>query len=79
MPAKVATDTNPVPGGGPVDASLAAGALPSRAASMAGSLPSIPRAQIPTPAMWKKFANCALRAIDVGSSKNVVCHWVPTW
>ena len=68
-----------MPGGGPVVESLTTGAFPSRAAIMAGSLPSIPRAQMPTPAMWKKEASCAFSAIDVGSSKYVVCHWVPTW
>src|SRR5665213_724243 len=65
-PANVAKVRYPVPGGGPVKVSLATGALPSSAASRAGLLSSIPRAQIPTPAMWKKSANWALRAIDVG-------------
>jgi hypothetical protein len=53
VPSKLANARNPVPGGGPVRVSLATGAFPRRAASMAGSLPSMPSAQIPTPAMWK--------------------------
>ena len=72
---------NPDPGGvrddpaltlvGPVCRSFTAGARPSRAASMAGLLPSMPKAQIPKPAMWKELANCAFMAREVGSSKNV--------
>ena len=41
---------------GPGAASLATGALPSRAATVAGSLPSMPRAQMPTPAKWLAWA-----------------------
>jgi hypothetical protein len=53
---------------------LTAGALPSRAASIDGSFPSIPRAQIPRPAMWNELASWAFIASDVGSSKYVSCH-----
>ena len=47
------------------------GALPCSAACMAGALPSMPSAQMPSPAMWYVFASCALSANDVGLSKNV--------
>jgi hypothetical protein len=64
---------------GPGVKSLAAGEFPNRAASMAGSFPSMPSAQIPTPRMWKALASSAFMAIEVGSSKYVSCHWEPTW
>ena len=54
---------------GPDDRSLTAGALPRSAASMAGSFPSMPSAQIPRPAMWNDAASWAFSASDVGSSK----------
>jgi hypothetical protein len=75
-PLQTPVEEKPVPGGplgavafGPVWRSFAAGAFPSNAASMAGSLPSMPRAQMPTPAAWYEFASCALSAREVGSSK----------
>jgi hypothetical protein len=46
---------------------------------MAGLLPSIPSAQIPNPAMWNESASLAFNASDVGLSKKVSCHCVPTW
>ncbi len=46
---------------------------------MAGALPSMPIAQMPSPAMWYVSASCALSANDVGLSKNVWCHCDPTW
>ena len=52
-PAKVAKVRNPLPGGGPFSVSLATGALPNSAVNRVELVPSMPSAQIPTPAMWK--------------------------
>ena len=46
---------------------------------MAGLFPSMPKAQMPSPAMWNVLASWAFSARDVGLSKYVSCHWVPTW
>ena len=54
---------------GPGAKSLTAGDWPNSAASIAGSFPSIPKAQIPIPRIWNELANWAFRAKDVGSSK----------
>jgi hypothetical protein len=64
---------------GPAGPALVAGAKPRRAARRDGSLPSMPRAQIPTPPKFFESASCAASKSDVASSKNVSCHWVPTW
>src|ERR1700722_5595706 len=54
------------------------GPLPTSAASMAGSLPSMPSAQMPTPRVPADAANCALSESDVASSNQVWCHCLPT-
>jgi hypothetical protein len=54
---------------GPGEKSLTAGACPRSAASMAGSLPSIPRAHIPIPRIWNELARAAFNASEVGLSK----------
>jgi hypothetical protein len=51
--------------------------LPTRAESSAGSFPSIPSDQIPTPRTPKLFASWDLTSSEVGSSNQVWCHWLP--
>lgn len=64
---------------GPTAASFTAGENPRSAASMLGSFPSMPSAQMPTPAKLLEVAICAASYREVGSSKKVSCHWLPTW
>ena len=45
---------------------------------MLGSFPSMPSAQMPTPAKLFAAASWVASYKDVGSSKNVSCHCVPT-
>ncbi len=63
---------------GPAAPCLMGAAPPRRADNSAALLPSIPRAQIPTPARFALLANCAASYREVGSSKKVSCHWAPT-
>ena len=64
--------------GGPGPRVFTIGALPWSAANMAGAEPSMPRAQMPSPAMWYVLASCAFSANEVGLSNHVWCHWDPT-
>ena len=63
---------------GPIDPSLTTGANPRSADNMLGSFPSMPSAQMPTPAKLFAAASWVASYKDVGSSKNVSCHCVPT-
>lgn len=63
---------------GPSALSLTAGESPPSAGSMLGSFPSIPNAQIPIPPRSLDAANCAASYKELGTSKKVSCHWVPT-
>jgi hypothetical protein len=55
------------------------GGVPSNALTMVGSVPVSPRAHIPKPPMPYWVASREIWYIDVWLSKNVSCHWVPTW
>jgi hypothetical protein len=55
---------------------LIGAALPSSAAIIAGSLPSMPSAQMPSPRSPYLFTSWALRATDCGLSKYASCHWL---
>src|ERR1039457_5004063 len=64
---------------GPATPSLTAGANPARAVNKLGSFPSMPSAHTPMPPRLLASANWAASYSDVGSSKKVSCHWLPTW
>jgi hypothetical protein len=57
-----------------VEDSFFTGALPSRAVNIAGSFPSIPRLQIPTPRALKLLATWARAASAAGLSNQVWYH-----